>query len=403
VEIQDLSNQTSPAPEPTSALNDVLSSIVAAHNAAFGSLKTFDLGEGTREGTLCHGFAAGSFQPLRELGGRETSEARATQTKRRVILEDVECDEAFAPYHSVAAVVGFRAVQSTPLIAPSGEVVGVLSTYFREPHRLSMRERRLADLHARLAVDLIGRARAEAQSFRAQRELAHLTCIMSMAELIACIGHHITQPLGAILANAGTCLRWLAHEPVNLDQARATIERIIRDAKRATEALEAPAVVKEGIAPKKASLDVNRIIRTAVALSRKELDASGVTLYEDLQELPPIWGDRVQVQQAIVNLLLNAIEALHTVTDRQRVIRIHSRREARRDVVVSIRDTGIGLGALALEHLCEPFFSTRPHAMGLGLAICRRIAQAHGGALSVRENADCGVTFELALPAGEAV
>jgi signal transduction histidine kinase len=403
MEIQGLWIQTPSAPELTSALDDVLSSIVAAHDASFGSLKTFGLTTGTRETALCHGFAAGSSDPLKDVKGGAATEARATETRARVIIEDVECDEAFAPYRSVAAAVGFRAVQSTPLIAHSGEVLGVLSTYFRDSHRLSMREMRLADLHAKLAVDLIGRARAEAQSLCAQQELAHLTRVMSMVELTASIGHHMKQPLGAILANAGTCLRWLAHEPVNFDQARATIERIIRDAKRATEALEAPPVVREEARPKKASLDVNRMIRTAIELSRKELEANEVILHADLQELPPIWGDRVQVQQAIMNLLLNAIEALHTVTDRQRVIQIWSRREARRDVLVSIRDTGVGLGAFAREHLYEPFISTKPNALGLGLAICRRIAQVHGGALTVQSDVDCGVTVELALPAGEAV
>ena len=390
-------------PQLTLALDDVLSSIVAAHEAAAGSLRVFGSGATTHQTTLCHGFTAGLFERLREADQGTTSEARATQAKTRSIIEDVQCDEAFAPFRSVAAAARFRAVQSTPFVASSGEILGVLSTYFRQPHRLSMREMRLADLHARLAVGLIERARAASQLLRTQQDLAHVTRAMSMAELTASIGHHMKQPLGAILANASTCLRWLAQRPMDVDQARATIERIIRDARHATEALQVPSVVREVTTPKKSPLDVNRIIHAGIALSRKELDASEITLYEDLQELPIIWGDGVQIQQVIVNLLINAIEAMQTVTDRQRAIQIHSRREARHDVRVSIRDTGVGIAARAREQLYEPFFTTKPHAIGLGLAICRRIVQAHGGALSIQSNVDCGVTIDLALPAGEPV
>jgi signal transduction histidine kinase len=262
---------------------------------------------------------------------------------------------------------------------------------------------RLADLHARLAVDLIEPARAAALLLRIQQNLAHVTRAMSMAELTASIGHQLKQPLGAILANASTCFRWLAQKPMDVDRARAAIERIIRDARHATEALQVPSVVREVTIPKKTPLDMNRIIHTGIALSRKELDGNEVTLYVDLQEVPIIWGDDVQIQQVVVNLLINAIEAMQTVTDRQRVIQIHSRREARHDVRVSIRDTGVGIDARAREQLYEPFFTTKPHAIGLGLAICRRIVQAHGGVLSVQSNVDCGVTIELALPAGEPV
>ena len=250
---------------------------------------------------------------------------------------------------------------------------------------------------------MIETARAASQLLRTQQDLAHVTRAMSMAELTASIGHQLKQPLGAILANASTCLRWLAQWPMDVDQAHAAIERIIRDARHANEALQLPGVVREITTPKKTRLDVNQIIHTGIALSRKELDANEVTLYEDLQEVPIIWGDGVQIQQVIVNLLINAIEAMQTVTDRQRVIQIHSRREARHDVRVSIRDTGVGIDAHAREQLYDPFFTTKPHAIGLGLAICRRIVQAHGGVMSVQSNVDSGVTIDLALPAGEPV
>jgi signal transduction histidine kinase len=253
-----------------------------------------------------------------------------------------------------------------------------------------------------LAVDLIELSRSETARLRTQQDLADLTRVMSMAELTASIAHEMKQPLGAILASAGTCLRWLAHRPTDLDQARTTIERIIRDTKLATEALVGPDVVREAAIPKKVRLDVNATVRKAVALIGTELAVNEVTLQEDLQDLPAIWADRTQIQQAIVNLLINAVEAMAAVTERQRVLQVISRREARRDVLVIIRDTGVGLGMIARERLFEPFFTTKPGALGLGLAICRRIVQAHGGALSVRPNADFGVTFELALPGGEA-
>jgi len=399
MERQDLASP----PQLALALDHVLRSIVAAHEAAAGTLRVFGSAATMHRTTLCQGLTAESFERLRETDEGSTSEARAIRARTRSVIEDVLCDEAFTPFRSVAAAARFRAVQSTPLVASSGEILGVLSTYFRQPHQLSMREMTLADLHARLAVDLIDAERAASQLLRTQRDLAHVTRAMSMAELTASIGHHMKQPLGAILANASTCLHWLAQRPVDVDRARAAIERIIRDARHATEALQVPSVVREVTTPNKIPLDLNRVIHSCIALSRKELDANEVTLYEDLQEVPIIWGDGVQIQQVIVNLLINAIEAMLTVTGRRRVIEIRSRRESRHDVRVSIRDTGVGIDARAREQLYEPFFTTKPHAIGLGLAICRRIVHAHGGVMSVQSNVDCGVTIDLALPAGKRV
>jgi signal transduction histidine kinase len=388
------------APSLMSVLEDVLGAIAAAHGATLASLRLVSSDSGVSTLILHQGFTPASWEYFEDMK-EGTADARAAQAGRRIIIEDIESDEAFEPHRPSGAVAGFRAVQATPLLSSSGELQGVLSTYFREPHQFSAREIRIADMHAKVAVGLIERARAEGSLLRMQQDLAHVTSVLSMAELAAFISHEMKQPLAAILANAGTGLRWLDQRPLQVEEARATLGRILRDARLATHVLEATRALRAGAVPRRVQLDLNEIIRMSVALVQAELDEYGVRLREDLQALPLIWGDRTQLQQAMLCILVNAIEAVAAVTDRERLLEISSRRQVRRDVVVSIRNSGNAMSASTLEKVFEPFFTTKPDRTGLGLAMCRRIVQAHGGAISVQQNEDRNVTFELALPAGE--
>lgn len=239
----------------------------------------------------------------------------------------------------------------------------------------------------------------ERRSHDIQLELAHANRIATLGQLSASIAHELNQPLAGITVNCGTCLRMLTAETPNLAGAREAVQRTMRDATRASEVLARLRALfaKRDLAPE--PVDMNEAIREVIALSLGELRTNRVNLRTELaDDLPPVTGDRVQLQQVILNLLLNAMEAVKGPEDRPREIVICTAREAGDGVGVSVRDSGVGFDPRVAGSLFEPFFTTKPDGMGMGLSVCRAILESHHGRLWAAPNEGPGATFAFSLP-----
>jgi C4-dicarboxylate-specific signal transduction histidine kinase len=256
-------------------------------------------------------------------------------------------------------------------------------------------------------IDLTDRKRAEEKLraseqrlLDAQMELAHVNRVTTMGQLTASIAHEVNQPLAAVVTNAEACLRWLDRETPDLDAARRSVEWVIDDGNRASEVIQRVRALAKRIHIDKVLLDINSVIREVIALLQRELVSYQVLLRMDLaSNLPMILGDRVQLQQLIINLVMNSIEAMHSVTDRPRELSIRSCAEEIRQVRVSVKDCGVGFSADHAGRLFKAFFTTKSGGMGMGLSICRSIIEVHEGQLSATANLPYGATFQFTLPA----
>jgi signal transduction histidine kinase/CheY-like chemotaxis protein len=232
----------------------------------------------------------------------------------------------------------------------------------------------------------------------AQTELAHVSRVTTMGELAASIAHEVNQPLAGIATNASAGLHWLAGDLPNLNEAREAIRRIIRDGNRAGEVISRMRALFKKACTAKEWLDMNDAIQEVVILTKSEVRRSKVALRTELAaDLPPIMGDRVQLQQVVVNLILNAIEAMSTVEDRERDLVIKTHRGEGDEVRVAVQDSGIGLDPKNVERIFDAFHTTKPGGLGMGLSISRSIVQRHGGRLWAVSNDGPGSTFRFTL------
>jgi PAS domain S-box-containing protein len=240
---------------------------------------------------------------------------------------------------------------------------------------------------------------AEQALRNAQAELAHVSRVTALGELTASIAHEVNQPLAAVIANAEACLRWLDRETPDLAAARRSVEWVINDGNRASEVIRHVRALANKADIEKVPLDINGIVRDVIMLVQRELTSHQVSLRMELAPLlPMILGDRVQLQQVIINLVMNGIEAMQPVTDRPRELAIRSCHDETRQALVSVTDCGVGIPAENANRLFNAFFTTKSSGLGMGLSICRSIVEAHGGRLSVSSNEGAGVTFQLVLP-----
>ncbi len=250
-------------------------------------------------------------------------------------------------------------------------------------------------------TDIEDRKRAEQALLDTQTELAGVARLTTMGELAASIAHEVNQPLAAIVTNANACLRWLGSGRPNLQETREAVERIVEDGHRASDVIRRIRALLAKSATPPSPQDVNQVVHQALAFVRDRLSANRVVVRTNLSgHLPPVRGDRVQLQQVVLNLLINAIEAMAGVADRRRTLQIRSDVDERHRVVVSVRDTGAGIAAGDTDRLFDPFFTTKPDGMGLGLSISRSIVEAHGGELWAAADEGEGATFAFALPTG---
>jgi PAS domain S-box-containing protein len=234
----------------------------------------------------------------------------------------------------------------------------------------------------------------------AQAELSHVTRITTLGELAASISHEVNQPLAGVIANAEACLRWLDRGTPDLDKARRSVEWVIDDGNRASEVIRRVRALAKKTDTEKAPLDINDVVRDTIALVRRELVSHQVSLRTDFASaLPMIQADRVQLQQVIINLVMNGIEAMQAVTDRPRELVIRSRQDEKQQVLTSVTDCGIGISVENADRLFNAFFTTKASGIGMGLSICRSIIEAHGGRLWAIANVPHGTTFQFTLPA----
>jgi PAS domain S-box-containing protein len=248
------------------------------------------------------------------------------------------------------------------------------------------------------SADIEDRKRAEETLRKAQAELAHITRVTTMGELAASIAHEVNQPLSAIVNNGSACLRWLNGAAPDLDEAREAARRIIRDGNRAGEVIARIRALLRKTDTGKARLDINQTVREVVALTRNEAAGKGVAIRMELAAgLAPVLGDRVQLQQVILNLIMNGIEATASAPGRPRELLISSRQHESDKALVAVRDSGVGLDGQDLERIFDAFYTTKSQGLGMGLAISRSIVEDHGGQLWAVPNEGPGATFQFTL------
>ena len=505
-------------------LDETLVAVMGLQSADFGNVQLNDPEQGGLVIAAQRNFQAEFLEYFALVSGDDSACGRAAGMRARVVIEDVETDESFAPHRRIAAAAGFRAVQSTPLISHRGELLGMISTHFRKPHVFSDTELRLTDLYARHATQMIERNRAEdergklasivensadfigitsltgkalflnaagrrmvglrdgepildnIQSYiasedrerlttqilpaveragfwdgeihlrnirtgqpvpvlqhifytresrtgrplalatvcrdiserrraeqaasQAQQELAHAARVLSMGELTTSIAHEINQPLTAIVANGNACRRWIERDVPDLEQARTSLNNIVRDANRASDVIGRIRAFSAKATVSRSSVDVNDVVREVLALTSNEMRREQVALHTRLSShLPEVIADRVELQQVVLNLVINSIESMRTIAGRPRALLITSGERNASMVEVAVCDNGAGMGDPQLSQIFEAFFTTKPQGMGLGLSISRRIIETHGGKLRAAANPDYGLTLSFTLPA----
>lgn len=289
---------------------------------------------------------------------------------------------------------------------------------FEWQYRLLMPDRSIKYLHAvarathnqdggleyiAAVQDVTERRLSEEALGKLRSELAHVSRVASMGALTASIAHEVNQPLAGIVTNAGTCLRMLAADPPNVDGARETARRTIRDGHRAADVITRLRALfgKKGAATE--PVDLNDATREVIALSLSELQGSRIIMRTELADgLPPVTGDRVQLQQVILNLLRNASDAMSGVEDRPRHLLIRTERDEGECVRLSVQDAGVGLDPQAADRLFEAFYTTKNDGMGIGLSVSRSIIESHQGRLWASPNDGPGATFSFSIPRASA-
>jgi signal transduction histidine kinase len=236
-------------------------------------------------------------------------------------------------------------------------------------------------------------------TFEARSQLAHIARVTTLGEMTATIAHEVNQPLTAVLINGNACLHWLDAEPPDLNEARKNIANIVRDANRASGIVVQVRDLTKGFPPENDWLKVNELILATTLLIDREIQRNQISMQTQLSDDEPlIQGDRVQLQQVLLNLLLNAIEALSSVSTGSRHLVIATTKKDLKSVLVSVYDSGKGFPSNDLDRLFDLFYSTKSDGMGMGLTISRSIVESHGGRIWATPNSPCGAVFQFTLP-----
>ncbi|MGZ5648178.1 MAG: PAS domain S-box protein [Usitatibacter sp.] len=507
-------------------LEDVLEATMKLQGADMGNVRLYHAQSRSYDLVAHRGFAPEYAERFKNLGEDALPYSTHLARGERVVIVDTDHDGDPKSLREMARIGGFRAVQSTPLFSGRGELLGLVTTHFRKPHRPSEHELRFSDLYARQVSDLIERRRAalalarseanlaegerishtaswsvnvptgeifwstehyrifgldpdtakptrefwsmlhedsresttakfdaairdgrtftdefrvvrpdgevrccrstghpvfdaegEVAEFvgslidltdaklaeealrKARDELEHVARVTTMGELTASIAHEVNQPLAAVVANANACLHWLDAAPANLGEARAATTRIIRDGSRASEVIKRIRVFLTRGRLASAPLDLGEVCAEVVGMVRFDANARGVALeMSPATPVPLVMGDRVQLQQVLLNLIMNAIEALPSWNGGSKQVLVGVEPLGTDEVRVSVRDTGPGLAPGQRERIFDMFYTTKPRGLGLGLAISRSIIENHGGRLWASPDEGPGGTFQFALP-----
>ena len=338
-----------------------------------------------------------------------------------VIASDIATDPLWdVPEHRAAALShGLRASWSNPVLCSDGKVAGTFCIYYREARNPTSQDLELIELATHVARVAIERDQQEISLREAQNELAHVSRVTTVGEFAASIAHEVNQPLAGILTNANAALRWLARNSPNLAEAQQAIDRIIRDGNRAGDVISRMRALFKKAPAAKEPVDINLVIQEVLTLTQPELQKNRVSLRTKFAvDLPTAVGDKIHLQQVILNLVVNAIEAMSGVTEKQRELHVSSQKiteshsESGQETIeakvasepgsisllISVRDAGPGLDPTELKHVFETFYTTKSHGMGMGLAISRSIIEAHNGRLWVTANPPRGAVFQFTLP-----
>jgi PAS domain S-box-containing protein len=330
-------------------------------------------------------FRIWGFDPQQGLPERETVLERIHPEDRDRVLECVqtairEKTDYAVEFRIVLPGGTIRRVHGSghPVFGASGELIEVVGT------QLDVTERR--------------RAEEERERLReAQADLAHINRVTTMGELTASLAHEINQPIAAAVTDANTCLRWLARDQPDLKEAREAASRVAKDAVRAADIIKRIRLLFGKAGPQRELLDVNEVVREMVVLLRSEATQSSVSVRMELPDLPQVVADRIQLQQVLMNLMINAIDAMKDV-DGTRELIIRSQQSENGQLMVSISDTGVGLPLQQADQIFNAFFTTKPQGTGMGLRISRSIVESHGGRLWAADNSPRGASFHLTLP-----
>jgi C4-dicarboxylate-specific signal transduction histidine kinase len=252
-------------------------------------------------------------------------------------------------------------------------------------------------------IDVTERRRAEQERARLRQleaDLAHINRVSTLGEMIASLAHEVNQPITAAVTNAQAALRWMSAEPPDFGELREALAGIIKEGNRASEVIRRTRALIKKAPPRKDAFSINDTILEVVALTRTEAANNGVLVRAQLAEgLPPVRGDRVQLQQVMLNLIVNASQSMSDVEDGNRELHVSTVSIEPEGVCVAVRDTGPGLSPESLSRLFEPFYTTKPDGMGMGLSICRSIIEAHGGRLWATRCEPRGALFQFTIPA----
>ena len=387
--------------EPRAFILDALCRLV--EELASGSLSSILLLDNAKR--LRHGAAPSLPIPYNDainglpIGPSTGSCGTAAYRAEPVIVSDIATDPLWADYRDLALAHGLRACWSTPIQSSEGTVLGTFAIYYREPRSPTPLDHSLIEQITHLASIAIERDRAEERLRQAQADLERVNLVNTMGELTASLAHEVSQPISAAVTNANACLRWLARDSPNLEEAREAATRIVRDGTRAGEIISRIRMLFKKGTPQQELVDVNEVIRETIALLRSEATRYSISARTELAaNVPRIMGDRVQLQQVLMNLIMNSIDAMKDI-DGTRELVITSQRGEDEQALVSVSDTGVGFPPQQADQIFSAFFTTKPHGTGMGLRISRSIVESHGGRLWAAGNSPRGATFCLALPA----
>ena len=343
-----------------------------------------------------------SITPL-AVGPSAGSCGTAAYRRLPVVVSDIATDPLWTEFREAALKYGLRACWSRPIVSTTGVLLGTFAIYYGEPRSPNQRDLLLIERATHIAQIAIERDRTQDSLHQAQGNLAHVTRVTTMGELTASIAHEVNQPLTAVVNNANACLGLLPSGSGNLGEVRQALSEIIQDAERASAIIDRVRALAKKSAINTAPRDLRTVLADVLALTRHESAARGVVIRTELpDDLPFVLGDHVQLQQVFLNLLVNGMDAMANVQEKQRFLVIcgrHGTHAGHPVVTITVRDSGIGLKPGQIGQLFEAFYTTKPQGLGMGLAISRSIIQAHGGQLWAESNEGAGATFAFCLPA----